>query len=41
MLDIVAASIMVASTVIIAVLRVYETWVFTPIMGRGFRLRGE
>ncbi len=39
--DLLCLGIMITSDVIIAILRTFEKLVFKPIMGRGFRLRGE
>jgi len=39
--DILCLGIMVTSYVVIFVLRLFERWVFRPLTGRGFRLRGE
>lgn len=39
--DALCVLVVAASVVVIAVLRAYERVVFRPIMGRGFRLRGE
>ena len=41
MKDIICVGILVTAAVVIAVLRTYEMLVFKPIVGRGFRLRGQ
>jgi len=39
--DVRVTGILIVAAVAIGVLRTFEKYVFRPIMGRGFRLRGE